>query len=104
MTGRITMPVRHEVENLIRRGSIFYWRPRILRQSVLLLFALLKNRMCGAIFFALTSHAKVLAGPQALLEAINSGFKPTRLSVPSSIVRDAPTLPGGSHASPPHRQ
>lgn len=23
------MAVRHEVENLIRRGSIFYWRPRI---------------------------------------------------------------------------
>ena len=23
------MAVRHEVENLIRRGNIFYWRPRI---------------------------------------------------------------------------
>lgn len=23
------MTVRHEVENLIRRGNIFYWRPRI---------------------------------------------------------------------------
>ncbi|MDH4441552.1 MAG: hypothetical protein QE284_14335 [Rhizobium sp.] len=23
------MVVRHEVENLIRRGNIFYWRPRI---------------------------------------------------------------------------
>ncbi|MCO5733141.1 hypothetical protein [Rhizobium sp. SSA_523] len=23
------MAVRHEVENLIRRGNIFYWRPRV---------------------------------------------------------------------------
>jgi len=23
------MTVRHEVENLVRRGNIFYWRPRI---------------------------------------------------------------------------
>ena len=23
------MAVRHEVENLIRRGHIFYWRPRV---------------------------------------------------------------------------
>jgi hypothetical protein len=29
MTGHITMAVRHEIENLIRRGNIFYWRPRI---------------------------------------------------------------------------
>ena len=25
------MAVRHEVENLIRRGNIFYWRPRVPR-------------------------------------------------------------------------
>lgn len=27
--GIFVMAVRHEVENLIRRGNIFYWRPRI---------------------------------------------------------------------------
>jgi integrase len=27
--GVLAMAVRHEVENLIRRGNIFYWRPRI---------------------------------------------------------------------------
>jgi hypothetical protein len=27
--GVLAMAVRHEVENLVRRGNIFYWRPRI---------------------------------------------------------------------------
>ncbi|WEJ10752.1 hypothetical protein N0Q90_06205 [Sinorhizobium sp. M103] len=27
--GKIPMAVRHDVENLIRRGNIFYWRARV---------------------------------------------------------------------------
>jgi hypothetical protein len=27
--GNILMAVRHDVENLIRRGNIFYWRARV---------------------------------------------------------------------------
>ncbi|MDH6229745.1 hypothetical protein M2281_000317 [Mesorhizobium soli] len=28
------MAIRHEVENLIRRGNIFYWRARVLKHGV----------------------------------------------------------------------